>query len=454
MLKYLLLGAAVLGLTSAANAECIPNATLRERNPNTASFIYETKRGEFAISVYRKGESFEEFVEVKRVGRCIEAIEPITADQFVSRYLEYPEAWIAEQEGADNEGMPVEGDEFVEQPLSEEQQFPFLSLEERAVPSNLMYKGSVGRPDFKGRDKDFANYRTRILKGMSQGVNFSGGYRITQIGCGSSCSFAILSDLRTGKQFNFPRGGEEVGPLSLKFSANSSLIISTWRSGDECVLESLQFDGKNWVTLAKPSLGEADLCYESIDDNIAAYKSRNGLSASGMGHASKRDGTQDAAIASGVSKRGQPTVSSTPKPEDAYEDINVTALTDLYEARLFLQACFEARRDLFPVYVTASEMEKAETSFKRSEAEILARNGLIDKGAVQSAAEARSKYHTSILVASSRIEVNYEIRNACRLVVSSFPPDIAKTLPRKKPSIENEVNSGGGLIIPKDPRFN
>jgi hypothetical protein len=278
MLRYLILGAAVLGVTSAANAECIPNTTLRERDPNTASYIYETKRGDLAISVYRKGESFEEFVEVKRVGRCIEAIEPITADQFVSRYLEYPEAWIAEQEGADNEGMPAEGDEVAEQLLSEEQQFPFLSLEGRAIPQNLIYKGPVGRPDFNGRDKKFANYRTRILEGMSEGVNFSGDYSITQIGCGSSCSFAILSNLRTGEQFNFPRGGEAVGPLSLKFSANSSLMISTWKSDDDCVLESLQFDGKKWVTLAKPSLGAADLCYDGIDDNIKRYKSQNGAS--------------------------------------------------------------------------------------------------------------------------------------------------------------------------------
>ncbi len=147
-----------------------------------------------------------------------------------------------------------------------------------SYPVANAYRGKLKQPDFKGRDKDFAPFKTRILEGMNQGVNFSGEYRVTQIGCGSSCSFAILSNLRTGEQFDFPRGGEEAGPLSLKFSANSSLMISTWKSGDDCLLESLLFDGKKWVTLAKPSLGKADLCYDSIDDNIERYKSKNGVS--------------------------------------------------------------------------------------------------------------------------------------------------------------------------------
>lgn len=441
MLKSILVLVGVLSAASVAKADCIPVAELQKQNPNTASYIHEAKRGNFAISVYRKGESFKDLIEVERQGRCIVSIQPMTADQFISRYLEWPEIWVAEEEGEDNEGMPVDGDEGQEQALSEDEMFPFLTLEGRAI-GRKVYSGKIGRPDFQGRDKDFADFKADILQGMSQGVNFSGAYRITQIGCGSSCSIAILSDLRTGKQFKFPHGGEAVGPVSLKFSANSSLMISTWRSGDECFLESLEFDGGKWVTLARPSLGKADLCYESIDDNIAAYKSRNGLKASTTGRDLKlRDAT--------VSDK------TAPKPDDEYEDINVTALTDLYEAHAFFQACFYARRGLSPVYVTESEMQKADEALKQSETEILRRNGRIDKDAVRAAAESKAKYHAYLLTVSSRFEVNYEFRKACRRLVSEFPPDIEKTERTKKPSIENEVNTGGGLIIPKnDPRFN
>ena len=80
-----------------------------------------------------------------------------------------------------------------------------------SYPVANAYRGKLKQPDFKGRDRDFAPFKTRIMEAMNQGVNFSGEYRITQIGCGSSCSFAILGNLRTGQQFDFPRGGEEVG---------------------------------------------------------------------------------------------------------------------------------------------------------------------------------------------------------------------------------------------------
>lgn len=447
MLKSILVLVGVLSAASVAKADCIPVAELQKQNPNTASYIHEAKRGNFSISVYRKGQSFADLIEVRREGRCIVSIEPLTSDQFVSRYLEWPEIWIAEQEGADNEGMPVEGEEGAEQEqaLTEGEMFPFLTLEGMAIGRKI-YSGKIGRPDFKGRDKDFVDFKTDILDGMNQGVNFSGAYRITQIGCGSSCSVAILSDLRTGKQFNFPHGGEQVGPLSLKFSANSSLMISTWRSGDECVLESLTFDGAKWVTLAKPSLGKADLCYESIDDNIAAYKSKNGLPSAGTASSLKQDGAHDAGKKPALPTPTESAVSGTASPKlvNEYLDINFIALTDLYEAAEIIQACGRAN------YITKSEMEKLEAAFIQSRAEILRRNGQIDTDAAERAADSRANFHTPIML----MIVDNDVQKACDMAVSRFPPNIDNAKPRKKEVIDTEYYWKGLLIFPRNPRVN
>ncbi|WP_373413673.1 hypothetical protein [Ensifer aridi] len=281
MLKNYLVVAAFLGATSAANAECISVAELKSKNPNTNSYVHETKRGENrTVSVYRKGQSYEEFIEVIRDGRCIVSIETMTVDQLVSRYLELPEPWIMEQEAADNEGM--EGDE-----------------------------------------------------GDATAESFS-----------------------------------EEDPQSM----------------------------------SSPK--------ETSNNNIVR-----------------------------------------PNDEDEYEDINVTALTDLYEGYLYIRACFEARRDLNPVYLEESEMQQAETLFKRAETEILRRNIRIDKDAIWRVAKSKTEYFTTIMVVGSQIELNYQMYDACRQALAAFPPDIDKTVLRRKPGIDDKGNSGGGLIVPQDPRF-
>jgi len=283
MLKKLLATVAILvGLTSSASAmTCISEANFRGQEPNLNSYVHKIIRKDGAeISLYQRGqqsaeEANELFLEVVRKGRCIISMEVLNRKQLDDRYQIYA-SWAELTEGAlgEGEGEGAEGEGVVEPFLSEDDLFPFLSPDFYAV--RKIYRGPVPRPDFKGRDKDFADFRTRILEGMKRGVNFSGEYALTQIGCGSSCSFAILSNIRTGEQFQFPRGGEETGPLSLKFSADSSLMIATWTSGydGQCFLESLLFNGKEWVTLANQSLGKAGLCYDDVDTNISRYKKR------------------------------------------------------------------------------------------------------------------------------------------------------------------------------------
>ncbi|OWV85772.1 hypothetical protein [Rhizobium sp. R693] len=294
MLKSFLVLAAIAGTTSYANAACISEAKLKSQMQTVNGVLFERELdGAKYVTIYKRKD--KNYLAVERQSNCIATMRILDEDELWSSYQ-------AEDESDCEEcvGIVADSDALAPEPSSPAQ-FEHLSPSRYAVTS--VYNGPIHRPDFKGRDKGFADFRSRILEGMSQGVNFSGDYTITQIGCGSSCSFAILSNLRTGEQFDFPRGGEEVGPLSLKFSANSSLMISTWKSGEDCVLESLQFDGKKWVTLAKPSLGKADLCYDGIDDNIERYKSRNGASDNSSGSSLVQGGSSPADVSPGIPSR-------------------------------------------------------------------------------------------------------------------------------------------------------
>lgn len=279
MLKKSLVAFSIfIGTTSAATAAtCISEANFKAQAPFYSPYVHNVTRDDGSlVSLYLKSmeteqDGFKEvFLEVVRKDKCILAMNVIDRQVVDDRYQVYA-GWSELEEGAsgDNEGMPEGEGEGEEVALTDDENFPFLNLAGYAIPK--FYKGPIGKPDFKGRDKNFADFRTRIKNAMSEGVNFSGQYALTQIGCGTSCSFAILSDLKTGKQYDFIRGGEDVGPLSLKFSPDSSLLIATWTSEGKCNLESLMFNGE-WVTLAKPTVGPEGLCYETVDDNIARYK--------------------------------------------------------------------------------------------------------------------------------------------------------------------------------------
>ncbi|MFA1676267.1 hypothetical protein ACDY97_26875 [Rhizobium mongolense] len=46
--------------------------------------------------------------------------------------------------------------------------------ETRSPTSRLAYQRKTVLPDFKGRDRDFNRFRTRIREGMREGPNFAG----------------------------------------------------------------------------------------------------------------------------------------------------------------------------------------------------------------------------------------------------------------------------------------
>ncbi|WP_262568854.1 hypothetical protein [Agrobacterium tumefaciens] len=54
-----------------------------------------------------------------------------------------------------------------------------------SYPAQGRFSGKTVMPDFRGRDREFNSFRTRIRDGMRQGPNFAGRYTLIQIGCGT-----------------------------------------------------------------------------------------------------------------------------------------------------------------------------------------------------------------------------------------------------------------------------
>src|SRR6266550_3976791 len=85
------------------------------------------------------------------------------------------------------------------------------SFEQYAVP---VYRGSPAKPNFQSKPGS-VRYKTRILDGIREGVNFAGHYAIIAFGCGTDCSYGFFVDVKAGRIFDLPLGGEKNYGLSL-----------------------------------------------------------------------------------------------------------------------------------------------------------------------------------------------------------------------------------------------
>lgn len=98
------------------------------------------------------------------------------------------------------------------------------SFEQYAVP---VYRGSIAKPNFKSKSGSI-RFKTIIRTGLKEGVNFAGHYAIVGAGCGTGCSFSYLVDVKSGRIFDFPLGGEKNYSLSLDYRPNSKLLKARW----------------------------------------------------------------------------------------------------------------------------------------------------------------------------------------------------------------------------------
>ncbi|WP_436637642.1 hypothetical protein [Microbaculum sp. FT89] len=151
-----------------------------------------------------------------------------------------------------NRDLPGDASEFAlaqPAPKSRSEQFIFSDY-----PPHEHFTGQPRLPDFSGRDSDYRMYRTRIREGAARGVNFAGHYSIVEIGCGTSCRFAFVVDLRTGEVGSFPHGGEENYQMKLLYSPDSRLLKVRWMgdiNSETCTEQDMLVEGLRWQILDK-----------------------------------------------------------------------------------------------------------------------------------------------------------------------------------------------------------
>ena len=92
----------------------------------------------------------------------------------------------------------------------------------------VVYKGPKRQPDFKGRDRQYAGFRTRIRDGIKKGPNFAGRMALVIFGCGADCTAGVIADVRTGKVYSFPLNGEVYYRKELDFELQSRLLTAQW----------------------------------------------------------------------------------------------------------------------------------------------------------------------------------------------------------------------------------
>jgi hypothetical protein len=112
-------------------------------------------------------------------------------------------------------------------------------------------------PDYTGDQKDYAEFHTRLDEAAKGGVNFAGEVALAQWGCGTQCSAVTAINLRTGKIYDFPLGGEDNLMLDLKFTPTSNLVAANWQSADDskgqhyCISEWYLWTGTGFNEIAK-----------------------------------------------------------------------------------------------------------------------------------------------------------------------------------------------------------
>lgn len=124
------------------------------------------------------------------------------------------------------------------------------------------YRGTVRLPDFKGQDKAFANFRTRIRDGMKSGPNFAGRLSIISFGCGIDCRAVLVGDVSTGHVIDFPISGEDFAGIALDYRLDSTLISARWNnfSTRECQQEQFVWKQQQFRSLGRKTLGSSEVC--------------------------------------------------------------------------------------------------------------------------------------------------------------------------------------------------
>lgn len=129
-----------------------------------------------------------------------------------------------------------------------------------------IYRGKPRLPDFKGEDRQYWSFRTRLRNGAKGGVNFGGKYALIEIGCGAGCRSASMVDVSTGRvKPGLPLGGEDNMYLSLRYKPASRLVLARWVTDQRCMAEKVEWTGTAWREFDKEDLGPEKRCWFQED---------------------------------------------------------------------------------------------------------------------------------------------------------------------------------------------
>ena len=128
------------------------------------------------------------------------------------------------------------------------------------------FNGRSVMPDFRGRDKKFSHYRTRIRDMMKISPNFGQKYSLIRIGCGSGCSTLYVGDHSNGRIYQFPRGAEENLVISVYGRVDSNLLIIRWfkasdvHEGISCFWEAFEWRNNKAQIIRQMNIKDFEIC--------------------------------------------------------------------------------------------------------------------------------------------------------------------------------------------------
>ncbi len=133
-----------------------------------------------------------------------------------------------------------------------------------AYPAAAPYRGPTRMPDFAGRDREYAMFRTRLRDGIRSGANFASHLALIQFGCGTGCSVVYVADVRTGQVYPFPTGGEDAQALGLEYRPTSNLIAAQWEDVEKnrCITAHYVWTGHGFNQIARRDIGPREACWE------------------------------------------------------------------------------------------------------------------------------------------------------------------------------------------------
>lgn len=123
-----------------------------------------------------------------------------------------------------------------------------------------VYAGPTVAPAFRGEQRPYAAYRTRIRQSLGRGVRFGGHYAMAIIGCGAGCRFGYVTDLKTGLVYDLPLGGDDYPVVSYRARPDSRLLRAQWEvyaedGGDPgCGRQDFVWTGKAFRALGAPQI--------------------------------------------------------------------------------------------------------------------------------------------------------------------------------------------------------